>query len=90
MNDTTDDDMRDDYADLFAQQQPVCGKYYERAMRAKRLVEIDSDLLEAFPNAQELNAALRGLVEASKHVKRVTQIHSIPNNSEFETAPRRF
>lgn len=69
MSSTTDDDMRDDYSDLFAKQEPVRGKYYERAMRAKRLVEIDADLLEAFANAQELNAALRGLVEASKHVK---------------------
>jgi hypothetical protein len=70
MSSTTDDDMRDDYSELFARQEPVLGKYYERAMRAKRLVEIDEDLLDAFPDARELNAALRGLVEASKHVKR--------------------
>lgn len=70
MSSTTDDDMLDDYTDLFAQQNPIRGKHYERAMRAKRLVEIDADLLEAFPDAQELNAALRSLVEASRHVKR--------------------
>ena len=70
MNSTTDDDMRDDYADLFARQESVRGKYYERAMRAKRLVEIDADLLEAFPDARDLNSALRSLVEATKHVKR--------------------
>lgn len=69
MSSTTDDDMRDDYSDVFAQQTPVQGIHYERAMRAKRLVEIDADLLQAFPNAQELNAALRSLVEASRHVK---------------------
>jgi uncharacterized protein (DUF4415 family) len=69
MNSTTDDDMRDDYSDVFAQQTPRRGVYFERAMRAKRLVEIDADLLEAFANTQELNAALRSLVEASRHVK---------------------
>ena len=69
MSSTTDDDMLDDYTTVFAQQPPVRGKHYEREMRAKRLVEIDADLLEAFPNAQELNAALRSLVEASRHVK---------------------
>jgi hypothetical protein len=70
MSSTTDDYMQDDYTALFAQQEPARGKFYERAMRAKRLVEIDQDLLDAFPDARELNAALRSLVEASKHVKR--------------------
>ena len=70
MSSTTDDDMLDDYTEVFAQQNLIRGKYYERAMRAKRLVTIDADLLEAFPDAQELNAALRSLVEASRHVKR--------------------
>ena len=69
MNSTTDDTMRDDYADVFASQVPVRGKYFEQAMRARRLVEIDADLLDAFPDAKELNAALRSLVEASRHVK---------------------
>lgn len=58
-----------DYSDLFARQMPVRGKYYEHAMRAKRMVEIDEDLLQAFPSAKELNAALRGLVEAARHIK---------------------
>ena len=70
MSNTTDDDMQDDYTELFARQEPLRGKYFERAMRAKRMVEIDADLLDAFPDARELNAALRSLVEASKHVKR--------------------
>ena len=67
MNGTTDDIQRD-YSALFARQAPVRGKYFEQAMRAKGLVEIDADLLEAFPSARELNAALRNLVEASRHV----------------------
>ncbi|QTD44445.1 hypothetical protein [Ottowia testudinis] len=66
---STTDDMKSDYSDLFARQIPARGKYYEQAMRAKRMVEIDEDLLKAFPSAKELNAALRGLVEAARHVK---------------------
>ena len=62
------DDMKDDYSELFASQTAVRGKYYERAMRAKQLVKIDEDLLAAFPNAAELNAALRSLIEAARHV----------------------
>lgn len=71
MSSTTDDTMKDDYTDVFAGQTPVRGKYYEQAMRARRLVEIDADLLGAFPDAKELNAALRSLVEASRHIKQV-------------------
>ncbi len=64
------DDMKDDYSELFATQTPVRGKYYERAMRAKHLVELDHDVLEAFPTRADVNAALRSLLEASKHVHR--------------------
>ncbi len=69
MNANTDE-MKDDYSEDFAKQTPVRGMYFERAMRAKRLVEIDEDLLPQFADAKELNAALRSVVEASKHVKR--------------------
>jgi hypothetical protein len=62
------DDMKDDYSELFATQTPVRGKYYERAMRAKHLVELDQEVLEAFPTKADVNAALRSLMEASKHV----------------------
>ena len=62
------DNMRTDYADTFAGKTGVRGKYFEAAMRAKRLVQIDEDVLKAFPTTGELNAALRGLLEASKHV----------------------
>jgi hypothetical protein len=62
------DDMKDDYSELFATQTPIRGKYYERVMRAKRLVELDQEVLEAFPTKEDVNAALRSLMEASKHV----------------------
>jgi uncharacterized protein (DUF4415 family) len=62
------DDMREDYSDVFARQVPVRGKYYEQAMRAKGFIKVDEDVLSAFPSSGELNAALRGLIDASKHV----------------------
>ena len=62
------DDMKDDYSELFATQTPVRGKYYERVMREKHLVELDQDVLDAFPTKADVNAALRSLLEASKHV----------------------
>ncbi len=62
------DDLKDDYSDLFATQTPVRGKYYELAMRAKHLVELDQEVLEAFPTKADVNAALRSLMEASKHI----------------------
>lgn len=65
------DDMKADYSADFGKQTPVRGKYFEQAMRAKRLVEIDEDLLLQFSDAKELNAALRSVVEASTHVKRI-------------------
>lgn len=62
------DDMLDDYSEVFSKVTPVRGKYYEAAMRAKGFVRLDEDLLKAFPTNAELAAALRGLVEASRHV----------------------
>ena len=62
------DDMKDDYSELFATQTPVRGKYHERALRAKHLVELDQEVLEAFPTKEDVNAALRSLMEASKHI----------------------
>ena len=62
------DNMLEDYSNSFAGKTGVRGKYFEAAMRAKRLVQIDEDVLKAFPTTEELNAALRGLLEASRHV----------------------
>lgn len=66
----TNDELQAEYQ--FDYLTGVRGKYYERAMRAKNLVQIDEDLLEVFPNAVELNAALRSLVEASTHMRKST------------------
>jgi hypothetical protein len=77
MNNNTDD-MREDYSDIFASQTPVRGKYYEQAMRAKRLVQLDSDVLSLFPTAKDVNAALRGLAQASQFVHGRFQEQRLP------------
>ncbi len=59
-------ELKDEY--VLDYSKGVRGKYYERVMRAKHLVELDPDLLKAFPTKADVNAALRSLVEASKHV----------------------
>jgi hypothetical protein len=63
---TVDDDMKAEYA--FDYTQGVRGKYFERAMRDKGFVRLEPELMQAFPNNSEVNAALRGLVNAAKHV----------------------
>jgi hypothetical protein len=67
-NSDTLDTMRDDYTSLFTSVTPVRGKYYEQAMREKGFVKLEPELMQAFPNNGEVNAALRGLVDAAKHV----------------------
>ena len=61
-------DMRGDYSDTFAGQAGVRGKYFEAALRVKRLMQIDEDTQKAFLATEELDAALRGLLEASSFV----------------------
>ena len=61
-------DMRDDYSDTFAGQAGVRGKYFEAALRVKRLMQIDEDTQKAFLATEELNAGQRGVIEASNHL----------------------
>ena len=70
------DEMREDYSDIFATQTPVRGKYYEQAMRAKRLVQLDSDVLSLLPTAKDVNAALRG--SAMNHTVDTTNDDLLP------------
>jgi hypothetical protein len=44
----------------------VRGKYTQRFRESSNVVVIEPDLVEAFPNARAVNAALRGLVRARK------------------------
>ncbi len=42
------------------------GKYAARVRESSNVVVLDPDVAEAFPNAQAVNAALRGLIELAK------------------------
>ncbi len=44
----------------------VRGKYAARAREASNVVVLDPDIADAFPNAQAVNQALRGLLELAK------------------------
>lgn len=42
------------------------GKYAERVRQSSNVVVLDADVAEAFPNAQAVNQALRGLLEMAQ------------------------
>jgi hypothetical protein len=42
------------------------GKYAARVKESSNVVVLDPDVAEAFPNAQAVNSALRGLIELAK------------------------
>ena len=42
------------------------GKYAARVRESSNVVVLDPDVAEAFPNAQAVNSALRGLIELAK------------------------
>ena len=44
----------------------VRGKYAARMKESSNVVVLDPDVAEAFPNAQTVNQALRGLLELAK------------------------
>ena len=46
------------------------GRGHHRARAIGELVAVDADLWPHFGSAESVNAALRGLVEAAKHVRR--------------------
>jgi hypothetical protein len=64
-NEHNSDGMRDDYTDMFSNSTPMRGKYYEQAMREKGFVHLEPELMRAFPNNAEVNAALRSLVDGA-------------------------
>ena len=44
----------------------VRGKHYARAMAARNVVVLDVDLLDAYPDSEAVNAALRSLKELAQ------------------------
>ena len=50
----------------------VRGKYAARVRESSNIVVLDPEIAQAFPNAQAVNAALRGLLELAKTSARLT------------------
>src|SRR5580693_5994469 len=59
------DDMRKEY-DLSKLTGGVRGKYYRRATAGTNLVLIEPDLVNMFPNSEEVNRVLRALAEVAQ------------------------
>ena len=63
--DTTSDELRTEYRrEDFGPM--VRGKYAAQVRASSNVVVLDPDVAQAFPNAQAVNAALRGLIELAK------------------------
>jgi hypothetical protein len=64
------DEMKDDYSEDFgaaiANGIAVRGKYLGKT---SNIVKLDPDVSAAFPSSADVNAALRSVIEASKHVR---------------------
>lgn len=65
-----EDEMRPEY-DLSKLKGRVRGKYAERYRSGTNLVLLESDVQEAFPDAEAVNEALRMLMEVAR--RQVTQ-----------------
>jgi hypothetical protein len=63
--DKTSDDMKPEYS--FDYSIGVRGKYFERAMLNKHMVEVDDDVFAVFPSKEAINTALRRLIQQSKN-----------------------
>ncbi len=59
------DEMRPEY-DILKLKGRVRGKYVERYRAGTNLVLLDSDVQEAFPDAEAVNEALRLLMKVSR------------------------
>jgi hypothetical protein len=65
-----------DYSDIPPQDwsgpSVVRGKYRELALAAQGLIALDPDVRHAFPDADAVNRALRGLIKIAKNAQRST------------------
>jgi hypothetical protein len=70
----SDDEI--DYSDIPPQDwsgpNVVRGRYRELALAAQGLIALDPDVRRAFPDADAVNRALRGLIEIAKNAQRST------------------
>ena len=73
-NPAANDEMRPEYDFSGA----VRGKYYERFRQSSNVVLLDPDVSQAFPNAESVNEALRGLAAAAGKGRRIMGRPSSP------------
>ncbi|MCX6030598.1 MAG: hypothetical protein NT169_15030 [Chloroflexi bacterium] len=74
--DTASDELRSEYRrEDFGPM--VRGKYAARLGESSNIVVLDPEIAEVFPNAQAVNAALRGLLELARTSARLSP-QSIP------------
>jgi len=77
MNRTVDDEMNDDLLpeyDFSKLEGGVRGKYVERYRKGTNLVLLDPDVAQAFPTQEEVNTALRLLMQIAERQQSVRQI----------------
>jgi hypothetical protein len=60
-----DDELRPEY-DFFQLEGEVRGKYVERYQRGTNLVLLDPDVAQAFPTEDDVNNALRLLIQVAQ------------------------
>lgn len=65
-----EDEMRPEY-DLAQLKGKVRGKYVERYREGTNLILLESDVQEAFPDAEAVNEALRMLIKVARRQEQV-------------------
>jgi hypothetical protein len=63
------DDMRAEY-DFASMRGGVRGKYVERLRRESNIVVLEPEVAAAFPTGDSVNAALRGMLDTARTVRR--------------------
>jgi hypothetical protein len=63
-----DDDLRSEY-DFASMKGGVRGKYVARLRRGSNLVLLDPEVAAAFPSAEAVNEALRGVLNTTRAVR---------------------
>lgn len=69
INNPTEDDLRPEY-DFASMAGGVRGKYVRRLREESNLVLLDPEVAAAFPTDEAVNAALRGVLNTTKAVRR--------------------
>jgi hypothetical protein len=69
VNRSEDDDLRTEY-DFASMKGGVRGKYAVRLRKGSNLVLLEPEIAAAFPSAEAVNEALRGILNTTKAVRR--------------------